>query len=435
MSRFKTSPTAHALTTLAFATATATATALHSPARADSITDWNQRSAQFVADARLGTPPAVRVMALVQTAGFEAARDASRSDDKRAIDAAVAGAHRTVFLQLLPTQRAAVEAAFAQAVAHIADEATRQRLVAVGEQAAQRVLAARAGDLPTTPETYRPHTSAGAYVPTTAPAVPMWSQRKPWLLDRADQVRPAPPPTLTSERWAREYNEAKALGGRDSKERSAEQTDIARFWDYSLPAVYHGVLRSVALQPGREVLANARLFASAAQAMDDALIAVFDAKYHYNFWRPGTAIRNGDIDGHDTTAREPGWVALIDVPMHPEYPSGHSILACTVRSVLKAELGAAPTPVLATSSPTANNTTRRWTSLDAFVREVSDARVWAGVHFRSATEAGEAMGERIGKLAAERAQGLARQTALEAPQRQAALEAPQRQTAMEAAPR
>jgi hypothetical protein len=160
------------------------------------------------------------------------------------------------------------------------------------------------------------------------------------------------------------------------------------------------VLRSVALQPGRDVARNARLFALASQAMDDAMIGVFDAKHHYGFWRPVTAIRNGDLDGNDATPRETSWVSLIDAPMHPEYPSGHSILAATVATVIKADVGKGPLPVLATSSPTAKGATRRWNSVEDFVKEVSDARIWGGIHFRSATEAGEAMGQRIGALAA-----------------------------------
>ena len=151
--------------------------------------------------------------------------------------------------------------------------------------------------------------------------------------------------------------------------------------------------------PGREVAQNARLFAAVAQAMDDAMIAVFDAKYHYNFWRPATAIRNGDIDGNAATEREGSWAPLIDAPMHPEYPSGHSILAAAVCAVLEAEIGDGPIPVLTTNSPTANGAARRWTSTDDFVREVSEARIYAGIHYRSATEVGAAMGRRIGELA------------------------------------
>ena len=217
----------------------------------------------------------------------------------------------------------------------------------------------------------------------------------------AAQFRPAAPPALTSEAWARDYNEVKALGSKTSARRSAEQTEIARFWEYSLPPIYHGVLRSVALQPGRDVARNARLFAAAAQAMDDALISVFEAKYHYNFWRPATAIRNGDTDGNDATQREPGWASLIDAPMHPEYPSGHSILAAAVGTVLKADIGAGPMPPLSSSSPSAKGATRRWNSVDDFVQEVGDARIYGGIHYRAAIDSGAAMGRRIGELAVE----------------------------------
>lgn len=371
------------------------------PAQADAITDWNQRSAQIIGEARIGTPPAVRVMALVQTAAYEAARDATRGGqaNSHAIDAAIAAAHRTAFTQLLPAQRAAIEAAFQAAVTAIPDDAVRAQQFAIGERAAQRVLAERSAEMPRAADTYRPHTTPGAYVPTVIPAVTQWPQRRPWLLRSADQFRPAAPPALHSESWARDFNEVKALGGRDSKQRSAEQTEIGRFWDYSLPSVYHGVVRSVASQPGRDVLANARLFATVAQAMDDALIAVLDAKYAYNLWRPVTAIRNGDADGHDGTDRDAAWTPLIDTPMHPEYPCAHCILAATVATVVKAEGGEGPLPTISTSSPTAHGAVRQWSSLEAFVQEVALARIVAGVHYRHSTEVGLAMGRQIGQLA------------------------------------
>ena len=168
------------------------------------------------------------------------------------------------------------------------------------------------------------------------------------------------------------------------------------------PQIYHGVVRSVASQTGRDVARNARLFAAVSQAMDDSLIGVFDAKYHYNFWRPATAIRNGDIDGNDATQRDASWSPLVDAPMHPEYPSGHAILAGAVGAVLKADVGDARTATLATASPTAKGATRRWTSVDDFVREVGDSRIYAGIHYRAAIDAGVAMGKQIGELAAEK---------------------------------
>lgn len=380
-------------------------------ARADVITDWNVKTGELITEAKIGTPPAIRVMAIVQTAAYDAANAVTQRYPSKAkaqgakgasIEAAVAAAHRVALLKVLPAQQASIDAAYQAALASVPEGAAKTAGIAIGERAAADVLAQRADDGTTAAEAYRPHTTAGAYVPTAAAAVPQWSQRKPWLMTSAAQFRPAAPPALSSDAWLHDFNEVRTLGGKTSTRRSAEQTDIARFWEYSLPSIYHGVVRSVAQQPGRDVTRNARLFALVAQGMDDAMIGVFEAKYHYNFWRPVTAIRNADIDGHDGTQREASWVSLIDAPMHPEYPSGHAILAGVVGAVVKADVGRGAMPVLTTTSPTAKGAARKWANVDEFVREVSDSRVYAGIHFRTAIEAGAAMGRRIGELAAKR---------------------------------
>jgi len=386
-----------ALTAIALATA-----ALH--VRADVVTDWNQKAGEIVIESKLGTPPANRVMAIVQTAVFDAASAASKrasgATQQDAIAAAVAAANRMTMSKLMPTQDAAIQAAYTSALAAIADSPAKAAGVAAGEEAAAAVLAARADDGAAAQEKYKPHTTAGMYVPTATPAAATWPQRKTWVIQSASQFRPAAPPALTSAAWARDFNEVKALGGKASTRRTPEQTEIARFWDFSGPTIYHGVLRSVALQPGRDVLRNARLYATVAQAMDDALIAVFDAKYTYNFWRPSTAIRNAELDGNDATEPDAAWAPFIDTPMHPEYPSAHSILASAVGTVLKAEFGNQPMPELSTTSSSAKGATRRWTRIDDFVREVSNARVYEGVHYRFSTEVGAAMGQQIGEAAA-----------------------------------
>jgi hypothetical protein len=148
------------------------------------------------------------------------------------------------------------------------------------------------------------------------------------------------------------------------------------------------------------VTQNARLLAVAAQAIDDALIAIFDAKYHYNFWRPITAIRNGDIDGNNATERDASWLPFIDTPMHPEYPCAHCIVSGAVGGVVMAEVGDGPMPTLSTASPTAQGAVRSWKSVDDFVLEVANARIYDGVHYRNSTEVGTAMGKKIGALAA-----------------------------------
>jgi hypothetical protein len=381
-------------------TATALAAcALH--VRADVVTDWNLKAGEFVGEAKLGTPPANRVMAIVQTAVFEAAKRAqARAQQPDAIAAAVAAANRATMTKLMPTQEAAIQAAYNGALAAIADGPAKSAGIAAGEEAAAAVLAARLDDGAAAQEKYKPHTTAGVYVPTAAPAAATWPQRKTWVIQSASQFRPAAPPALNSAAWARDFNEVKSLGGKASTRRTPEQTEIGRFWDYSLPAIYHGVVRSVALQPGRDVLRNARLYAAVSQAMDDSLIAVFDAKYAYNFWRPSTAIRNAEIDGNDATEADATWASMIDTPMHPEYPSAHSILASAVGVVLKAELGSQPMPELSATSPTAKGVTRRWIRIDDFVNEVSVARIYEGVHYRFSTEVGSAMGRQIGEAVA-----------------------------------
>ena len=370
-------------------------------ANADVITDWNIKAGEIVTESKLGTPPAIRAMAIVQTAVHDAVNSVPPG---ASTNAAVAAANRVTMTKLMPSAQASIDSAYQAALAQIADGPAKTAGVAAGEQAATAALARRADDGAAAAESYRPHTTAGMYVPTATPAVTQWPQRKPWVMSSGAQFRPGPPPALTSDAWTRDFNEIKSIGAKNSTRRTAEQTEIARFWEYSLPAIYYGVVRSVALAPGRDVAQNARMFAAVAQAMDDALISVFDAKYQYNFWRPATAIRNGDIDGNAATEREASWSPLVDAPMHPEYPSGHAILAGAVGAVVKADVGGGRMPVLSTSSPSAKGATRSWTSVDDFVREVSDSRVYAGIHFRTAVDVGAATGKRIGETTAQKFQ-------------------------------
>jgi hypothetical protein len=379
-------------------------------ARADVVTDWNVKACDIVVEARLGPPPANRVLAIVHTAVYEAVNAITgrysasglkqEASPGTSVEAAVAAANRATLAKLVPSQQAAVETAYHAALAMIADGPAKTAGIAEGEKAAAAILAARVDDGAARGETYRPYTTAGVYVPTVIPAVPHWMQRKPWLMESPARFRPGPPPPLTSKVWARDYNEIKALGDKTSTQRTAEQTDIARFWEATLPPIYHGVVRSVVTVPGREITQNARLLMAVTQAMDDALIAIFDAKYHYNFWRPVTAIRNGDMDGNDATERDPSWTPYIDTPMHPEYPCAHCIVSAAVGTVLRAEIGTGRMPTLTTTSYTAKGAARSWTKIDDFMQEVANARIYDGVHYRTSTEVGMAMGIQIGELAA-----------------------------------
>ena len=377
-------------------------------ARADVVTDANAKAAE-IASKLPATPPAVRVMAYVQVSVFEAVNAITgrypplmakiNAAQGASVDAAVAAATRTVLVKLMPpSHQAAIDADYDAALKLVPDGPAKTGGIAVGEQAAAGCLS-RVDEGLTVPDTYRPHTTAGVYVPTMLPAVPNWGKRKPWAMSAGSQFRPGPPPGLTSERWARDYNEIKALGAKNSTQRTPEQTAIAKFWEATAPTVYWPVVRSVAVAPGRDVTTNARLLAIAAMAMDDGLIAVFDAKYTYNFWRPVTAIRNGDADGNDATERDPSWTPFIDTPMHPEYPCAHCIVSGSLGAVLRAELGGGPVPNLSAASYTAGGAVRTWKTVDDFVQEVAVARIYDGVHYRNSTEVGTAMGKQIGELA------------------------------------
>ncbi len=390
----------------------AVAFALLNPAvvRADVVTDWNVVATETVFTAGMPPPPANRTLAIVQTAVYEAVNAVTKrypagrialiATPDTSIDAAVTAANRAALIALVPSQRAAIDAAAQKALDGIPDGPAKGAGIALGEQAANAVVAACADDGAAAAEQYRPVTTAGVYVPTVVPAVPQWSLRRPWVMATPDQFRPGPPPALRSDVWTRDYNEVKAVGARNSATRTPAQTEIARFWEATAPTIYCSVVRSVANAPGREVTQNARLLAVAGEAMDDALIAVFDAKYRYLFWRPFTAIRNGDIDGNDATERDAGWLPLVDTPMHPEYPCAHCVVSGAVGAVLAVEIGNGPSPVLRSRSPTAPGVERSWNSVIDFVAEVAVARIYDGVHYRNSTEVGTALGMKVGALAA-----------------------------------
>ena len=379
---------------------------------ADVITQWNIKARNIVVTAKLNTPVANRALAIVHTAVYEAVNAITKLypatefkttvADKVSIEAAVAAVNYETLSALVPIQQKAIDKAYYAVLKKIPDGTNKEAGIKIGKQAAVFILSKRLNDSSDVKERYRPHTTAGKYVPTVIPAVPHWPSRKPWMMSTPEQFRPVPPPALKSKEWAKDFNEVKMIGEKNSKHRSNEQTKIAKFWQATLPPIYHGVIHSVAKMSGRNITQNARLFATVTRAIDDAMIAVFEAKYHYGFWRPVTAIRNADIDKNNKTKRDASWMPYIPTPMHPEYPCAHCVLAGTVGAILKAEIGDSELPVLTTNSITANGAMRSWLSIDDFVQEVSNARIYDGVHYRTSTEVGTAMGIKIGELAIEK---------------------------------
>jgi hypothetical protein len=378
---------------------------------ADVVTDWNERACAIVGKLGPGAP-GHRAMAFVQVAVFEAVN----SIDPRytpymqripvspgaSVDAAVAAANRAVLLAMVPADKAAIESAYQDAVAKIPEGQAKADGIAVGEKAGALMVTRAAADGAIGPDNYAWQAQPGRYVPTMIPAVTTWPRRAPWIMDKTSQFRPGPPPALDSEMWEKDFHEVKALGGKTSATRTPEQTAIAQFWEETRPLVYYPVLKSVAMMPGRTVTQNARLYAAAGMAMDDALIAVFDAKYHYNFWRPVTAARMEHTAGKTKVAADLGWTPFISTPMHPEYPCAHCVVSGSMGAVLQAELGSTPAPVMSAASPTANGATREWKTVPAFMEEVKMARIYDGVHYRNSTVVGNDIGMKVGDLVQKR---------------------------------
>jgi hypothetical protein len=380
-------------------------------AAGDVVTEWNEITLATAAAARISGTGASRITATVHAAVFDAANSVegryapykikvAAAPGASAEAAAVAAAY-TVLTRLIPDQKPGLDAAYARSLGRIAGGAGKDQGLAIGQKVATELVALRANDGASAPNVYRPITVPSVYTMTTLPIATHWGGVTPWVLQRGSQFRPGPPPAPTSAEWACDVNEVKDLGGRTSQLRTAEQTDIARFWVVVGPASWDPVVRQLAAAPGRSLLENARLFALAEMAAADAYIAVFDAKYAFNLWRPITAIRDGDAHGNAAVTRIPDWEPLVDTPLHPEYPCAHCITSAAIAAVLEAEFGAGPAREITMTSPTAPGVVRRWTTFNAYTDEVSEARIYGGIHYRTSATVGQAMGRLIGAFAAQ----------------------------------
>jgi hypothetical protein len=299
--------------------------------QADAVADWNERAVAAVYTARLSPDMQSRSLAMMHIAVFEALNSlAPRYTPYRtrlpvesgtSPDAATAAAAHAVLTRLFPEQQKDFDAALQAALDKVPEGPARTNGVRLGERSAAAILAEREQDGSAAPITYRPFTLPGKYVPTQFPASSTWPAVRPFALRSGDQFRPPAPYALSSAQWAADFNEVKRLGGKAGSARTPEQNDIARFWVLTGAATYNPVTRHVAAARGLDMLDSARLFALSSIVTADTAIAIFDAKYAHNFWRPVTAIRNGDIDGNDATALDANWEPLATTPMHRSTPA------------------------------------------------------------------------------------------------------------------
>lgn len=380
-----------------------------SPLRADVVTDWDAKASAVASPAALGE----REATIVDLAMFDAVNSVvrkypgyvTREDgfEHASAEAAAASAAATVLAKLHPEKAADFTAARDE---YLKGVAASPAALALGRQLGERVglkeFDSRAHDGATDVDAYRPLTQPGVYIPTATMVCTSWTKLKPFVLERSDQFRPGPPVALSSKEWATDYNEIKAYGARDSKRRTAQETEAARFWLMTGPQAYHPIARQIIAARHLTLLESARFMAMYSAALTDAYIAVFDAKYRYNFWRPITAIRNGDLNGNPGTQLDATWQPLEATPMHPEYPCAHCILSGAAAAVIESTGGLGDLREISLTSPTAPGVTHRWTSLDSFTLEVSNARIWAGFHYRSSTRVGTTMGRDVGRYVATR---------------------------------
>jgi hypothetical protein len=390
---------------------------LSAPARADTVTQWNQIAGNALFADGQGAPALVH-LAMVHGAIYDAVNAidgryepylaAPRAKRWYSQDAAAATAAYRVLVDsdpalVLPEHRAALaasaKAAYDAALAAIPDGRAKDGGVATGNAAADAMIAARHGDGRFGPFRF----AVGARPGEWRPVLPMFvndpgawlKDVKPFLIPGPSQFGGPPPYDLTSRRYAREFDEVKTIGAMNSTTRTADQTAAARFWGAANGvATWSALYRDIAEQHGGSLADNARLFAMLYFAAADGAMTVWADKAKYSFWRPITAIREAAADRNPRTAPDPNWLPLIANPPYPDHPSGLSSLSGASVRTLQAFFG---TDDMAFGATNTAGVTRSYTRFSQAVEEVVDARVWSGVHFRNADEQGAAIGERVAR--------------------------------------
>jgi hypothetical protein len=406
-------------------------------ATADEVFDWNITG--FEATVEGGQNPILisRTMTMMHLAVHDALNAIERryepyvyegrAEPGGAPGAAIAAAAHDVLVEVIPAwgkpeQRekalGIVDSAYTSALAKVPDGQPKNHGIAIGKAAAAAILLARKTDgagapsqytVGTAPGKWRPHpnpTPSNPPIPDPALALgnwpamlPHWGQVTPFTMATPWQFRLPGPPALASGEYARDYEEVKQVGGKNSTTRTAEQSEIARYWYEGSPQGWSRVARVVAAQRGLDRWENARLLALVNAVIADGYIAGADTRYFYNFWRPVTAIRAGDTDGNDATAADVAWESFLNTPPLPDYPSTHSVAGGAASAVLGRFFGSDKVAFTMTNGTPFSGITRSFNSFSQAAQENADSRVYAGIHFRSACQDGIRLGEQIGRRA------------------------------------
>ena len=377
------------------------------PARADVVLDWN---AIAVSATGTGQGPfnQARLLAITQLAVFEAVNAIAREYEPylgtvvapagaSADAAAVTAAHR-VLKNYLPGSAAMLDAALATSLAAMPDGSAKAGGIATGEAAAAAMIAARVNDGATPPMFYLPaSTNPGAWqlTPSCPPGGGVfyhWRDVKTFGIAVAADFRAEAPPALTSHQYAKDYDEVRRVGRSDSTDRPADRANVVRFYAATSPGyVVNSAARQLASAKGHSLVRNARSLALLNMAVSDALVVSFDTKYHFDLWRPETAIRNADVDGNPETIADASWTPYIPSPCFPAYASNHASGSYSGSEILRRLYGAAGHKI-AMSNPAVPGISFEYHTLKDICADVDDARIYGGIHFRFDQEGGARLG-------------------------------------------
>jgi hypothetical protein len=316
--------------------------------------------------------------------------------------AAVAAAHRVLRNYLPDDQAKPLDEARQMSLGRIPDGPEKEAGIIVGEAAAQAMILHREGDGAQPKERYSPESHDPGQWQQTPSCMEQgglflhWRNLTPFGIGRSDRFRADPPPPLTSRRFARAYNEVMAVGGELSEKRPEDRALVARFFTALSQATWNPIARQIAAARRSSLSDNARVFALLNMAMNDALIAVMDTKYHYTFWRPETAIRAGDSDDNLRTEPDATFKPFIATPCHPSFPSAHASASNAAREVLE-QLFGDRRQFVTMSSPAVPGVELRYTRLAQITRDIDDARVYGGIHYRFDQEAGVRQGCQVAR--------------------------------------
>jgi hypothetical protein len=384
--------------------------------RADTVLDWNAYAANaIVGVANMPPPRGLIRLAMVHVAIYDAVNAIEGYPftpyavtpnvvTPASPEAATAAAAHDILVTLFPSQQAVLDAEYAASLALIPDGPAKTNGISVGQQVAAGVLLFRANDGRDAIVPYMPGSGPGVWIPTPpgflAAQAPEVAYVRPFTLNSPSQFRAEPPPDLLSDTWARDYNETKSLGAAIGSARTPEQTDLARFVSDQPMLLWNRTWRDIAASQGLNLLDNARFFALLTTTSSDALIACWDSKFFYNFWRPVTAIRAGDTDGNPQTEPDPNWIGVVVTPNHPEYPAAHGCFSGASCETLTYFFGTDNFSFTMNSLvPGLTQPVRHYTSFSQALQDALDARVYGGMHFRNSTHQGAIIGKQVSHFA------------------------------------